>query len=316
MSKKIPQVVKKIKNYQAPEIDYRYQKTISYSQFSVYESCPHRWNLQYKEGYDAPSFSIHTVFGTALHEAIQHYLDIMFEKSGAEADRFDIEEYFKEKFIEEYKSAFKSNKNVHFSSPEEMREFHDDGLEIIKYLKKNRKSYFGKKGWYLAGCEVPIVIAPFPQFKNVIYKGYLDVVMYHEPTDTFKIYDIKTSTRGWSDYEKKNEIKQYQLILYKEFLSKQFGIDPDKIEIEFLITKRKLMEESAFPQKRFQTFSPASGKVKRKQAVEKVSSFINEVFDHSGKHKEQQFEARPSKWTCTFCPFLGKKDLCDKGIVS
>ena len=35
-------------------------------------------------------------FGTALHEVLQHYLDVMYEKSGAEADRIDIEELFEE----------------------------------------------------------------------------------------------------------------------------------------------------------------------------------------------------------------------------
>ena len=102
---KIPQIVKTIQQHPILEVDYRYQKSISYSQFSIYQGCQHRWKLQYKDGHDVSSFSIHTCFGTAVHEAIQHYLTIMFETSGAEADRFDIEEYFKEKFIEQLESA-------------------------------------------------------------------------------------------------------------------------------------------------------------------------------------------------------------------
>ena len=39
--------------------------------------------------------------------------------------------------------------------------------------------------------------------------GYLDIVMYHEPTNTFKIIDIKTSTKGWGSYAKKDESKQF-----------------------------------------------------------------------------------------------------------
>jgi RecB family exonuclease len=43
--------------------------------------------------------------------------------------------------------------------------------------------------------------------------GYLDVVLYHEPSNTFKIIDIKTSTKGWNKYTKKDESKQFQLVL-------------------------------------------------------------------------------------------------------
>jgi hypothetical protein len=75
----------------------------------------------------------------------------------------------------------------------------------------------------------------------------LDVVLYHEPTNSFKIIDIKTSTKGWSDYEKKDETKQFQLILYKHFFAKQFGVEIDKIDIEFFIVKRKIWAESPYP---------------------------------------------------------------------
>ena len=44
--------------------------------------------------------------------------------------------------------------------------------------------------------------------------------MYNENTETFTIYDIKTSTRGWGDREKKDEIKQFQILLYKIYFSR------------------------------------------------------------------------------------------------
>ena len=311
---KLPDIVKRIQQQQLTEINYAYQRSISYSQMSLYNSCNYRWKLQYKDGVDIPSFSIHTVFGTALHEALQHYLTIFYEKSGAEADRFDIEEYFKEKFIEQYQTVYKQNKNVHFSSPQELREFHDDGLEIISWFKKHKTDYFGKRGWHLVGCEIPLILTPDKRFKNVLYKGYLDLVLYHEPTNSIKIIDIKTSTRGWGDKEKKDEAKQYQLILYKEFLSRQFNIDPDNIEIEFFIVKRKIYTESEFPQKRVQIFVPPSGKIKTKKAVTAVTSFIEEAFEPDGKIKDREYIANPSKWNCSYCPFAGKKEYCDKGV--
>ena len=53
----------------------------------MYRKCPHQWATQYKEGHKRYSPSIHLVFGTAMHEAIQHYLDVMYDKSASAADR-------------------------------------------------------------------------------------------------------------------------------------------------------------------------------------------------------------------------------------
>jgi hypothetical protein len=311
---KIPTIVKTIQQQPIEEINHAYQRSISYSQMSVYNTCSYRWKLQYKDGVDASSFGIHATFGTALHETLQHYFNIMYNVSGAEADRIEIEEYFKEKFIEQYQITYKQNKSVHFSTPQELREFHDDGIEMIRWFKQHKSDYFSKKGWHLVGCEIPLLLTPDKRYKNVLYKGYLDLVLYHEPTNTIKIIDIKTSTRGWSDKEKKDESKQYQLILYKEFLSRKFNIEPDNIEVEFFIIKRKIYTESEFPQKRVQIFIPPSGKIKTKKAVNAVTKFIEEAFETDGSIKEREYEATPSKWNCSYCPFKNKKEFCDKGI--
>ena len=167
---------------------------------------------------------------------------------------------------------------------------------------------------YLVGCEVPIVLTPLPQFNNVLYKGYLDVVLYHETTNTFKILDIKTSTKGWNDYEKKDETKQFQLILYKYFFAKQFGVDIDNIDIQFFIVKRKIWKDSPYPVSRIQEYSPASGKVKVNKAVSAITSFIEGVFNVDGSHKNVNHEPNPSLNNCRYCPFKDKKELCDKGI--
>ena len=47
-------------------------------------------------------------------------------------------------------------------------------------------------------------------YDNILYTGYLDIVTYNERTDTFKIIDIKTSTKGWNKFAKADENKQFQ----------------------------------------------------------------------------------------------------------
>ena len=311
--KKIPQIVKEIRNFKLGGVDYSYQKNISYSQLSLYRSCPHRWSLQYKDGYKVFTSTIHTVFGTALHVAIQHYLDVMYEKSGAEADREDIESIFEEAYRNEYKTQYDKNNKQHFSSSEELREFFEDGLKILSYLKKKRNLYFSKKGYHLVGCEVPISLTPHPQFNNVIYQGFLDVVLYHEPTNTFEIIDIKTSTRGWDADTKSDEDKQFQLILYKQFLSTQFNIPIDNISVKFFILRRKIYENADFPISRIQDFIPPSGKIKLSKANKALNDFIEEVFDENGYQKKSH-SPTPSQKACFFCPYKDNKELCNASL--
>ena len=287
---------------------------------SIFRGCPHRWKLQYKDKIKRFTSSIHTVFGTAIHEVIQNYLDVAYESSFAAADReINMEDKFQQTFIDEYQKQYKSNKNEHFSSATEMREFFEDGIGILNWFKKKRSAYFSKKGTYLVGCEIPIVIAPNKMYNNVLYMGYLDVVTYCETTDTFKIIDIKTSTKGWNDYAKKDEDKQYQLLLYKQYFSEQYGIPLDKIEIEFFILKRKVLDMddenimSPYQAYRVQQFTPPSGKIKLGRAKTAINNFINECFNSDGGIKDKKYQKTPSKWTCNFCPYKEETELCEAG---
>ena len=309
MAKKIPKIIREIRNNPPSPVNYAFQKNVSYSQMSIFRSCPHRWKLQYKDKIKRFTSSIHTVFGTAIHEAMQEYLSVMYETSASKADLLDLEANFKDYFITEYNKQYKLNKSEHFSSAEQMREFYEDGTAILNWFKKKRSKYFSKRGWHLVGCEIPLVIAPDKMRNNVLYAGFLDVVMYNEKTEMFKIIDLKTSTRGWRDQDKKNEDKQFQLLLYKQYFAEQYGIPLDKIEIEFFILKRKVLdwddEKLMSPHQayRVQTFAPPSGRIKLGRANKTITDFINECFGSGGDHKESIYPPSPSKWKCNFCPY-------------
>lgn len=306
--KKIPQIVKDIRAFKPEPVEWGRQKMISYSQFNMFTECPKKWELQYNSPHKQFTSTIHTVFGTAIHEVLQHYLDVMYDKSGAEADRINTYDMFEETLRNEYALQYKKNKNQHFSSPTELRQFFEEGIEIIRDFAKNRSKHFSKRGWHLVGCEIPIQTTPDPTRKNVIYNGYLDIVMYHEPTETFKIIDIKTSRQGWTKSQKSDEMKQFQLVLYKKFFSELFNVDPKKIEIEFFITKRQMYEHKDYVIKRIQTFSPPSGKTKQKRVSVALQKFISEAFDSSGKYREISHEPKENKF-CKWCSFY-KTHLC------
>jgi len=314
LKKKTPSIVKEVKTNTPPDIDFSYQKLISFSQFSMYEQCPHKWALQYRDGHKKTEVSIHMTFGTAIHESLQLYLTTMYEESKAAANRIDLVEHFETTLRNQYRTDYEKNNKVHFSDSIQLREFFDDGVAIINWFKKKNGAYFSKRNCWIVGCEVPIQLTPNPAFRNVIYRGFLDVVLYNEATKTIKIIDIKTSTRGWKDKEKSDEVKNMQLILYKKFFAEQYGFPVDNIEIEYFIVKRKIYEDGEYPEKRIQTHVPTSGKVKLNKATKALNEFIERAFTKDGSYNMGPQLKNPSKWNCQFCPFNENKELCDKNI--
>ena len=312
MPKKLSEIELKIKNYQKPEINHAFQRSVSYSQFSMWASCPHKWYLTYVENKQPYQASIHTVFGTAFHETIQDYITVMYNESGAAADRMNLIELFQDKFREVYSKEYKAA-GAHFSDPVQMGEFFEDAIAILNFIQKNRNKLFTIRKMRLLGIEIPLFLNVA---NNIFLKGFIDFVLYDEDLDKVYIYDIKTSTRGWSDSEKKDDSKIAQILLYKEYFSKQFGFDVEKIEVEYFIVKRKIWEQSEYAIPRTQSFKPASGKNKRKQAVENFQSFIKDCFDDGGKPQIKSYLKNVGESSCKWCPYKDSPDLCDKVAVS
>ena len=282
---------------------------ISYSQLSMFSECPQRWKLNYIDKLRVSEPSIHLLFGTAMHEVIQTWLEVMYNDSVKNADKLNLEQRLHDKMME----IFKRDKEAYGKDPctiEELREFFQDGVDILDFVKKRRADYFSKRGYKLIGCEVPIEV---DLRKNVKIIGYLDLVILDEITNTIKIYDIKTSTRGWNKWMKKDENKTQQLLLYKQFYSKQYNHPIDKIEVEYFIVKRKLWEEAMFPQKRVQKFSPASGKPSMNKVANRLNTFLDLAFDDEGERISENIVPTPSKKACRWCEFKGT-EYCSVGV--
>jgi hypothetical protein len=236
----------------------------------------------------------------------------MYEQSGAAADRLNTSEMLEEKLREEYKAQYKANNNQHFVSPDELREFYEDGVAIIREFAKDKTKYFGKRGWHLVGCEVPIIVTPNPKLQNVMFQGYLDVVLYNEKTNKIKIIDIKTSRQGWGKKEKADQNKQLQLITYKKYFSELYNFPIDNIDVEFMIVKRKVFESDLYVIKRVQIFKPTSGKVKLNRVAKTINSFLEQAFDRNG-FKDVDHQPRENN-NCKWCPFH-KTHLCSATYV-
>jgi len=294
-----------------PQIDYSYQKSVSYSQYSKYTGCQFSWYLAYVKKEKIFKPGIHLCYGTSLHETMQNYLDVMYNTSTVAADEINIGEYFKDRMIANYAKDLEQYKGVHYTTKEEFTDFIQDGITSLEWFRKHRGEYFSKKDTQLIGIETPILLPVTDYSPNVLIMGYIDFILYHKVTDTYTIYDIKTSTRGWSDKEKKDETKINQLLLYKHFYSKALNIPEDKISVEFFIVKRKVPKESEFPIKHIQEFIPANKTKKVKAAYDSIEKFVKECFTPDGKFNlDRTYEK--NLLGCKWCEYADKPDLCDK----
>lgn len=290
-------------------------KTISYSQFSMWSSCPYKWKLTYVDKNKLGGPSIHTTFGSAFHETLQWYLHTMFTKSIKEADKLDLPGCLQEQMTQHYMMAVTDLNGEHFSNAQELQEFYEDGVAILDWLKRHRGEYFTNQGYELVGIEIPLYTQASDKNENVIMNGFLDIVIREVDTDRIIILDIKTSTKGWNDYAKKDKIKVSQLVLYKSYFAKQYGYDEDKIDIKYFIVKRKLLEGFMYPQKRVQEFVPPSGKPTRNKLMRDIDAFIDAGFNADGSYKtDGVFPAIGDKGfkNCRWCEFANREDLCPK----
>lgn len=311
MPKKLPKIVKEVwesKIKQSPKTN----KHISYSQLSSFATCEKQWYLTYVKRLAPYQPSIHAVFGTAMHETIQSWLEVLYHDKVKTANEMDLDALLYENMIKAYKGQKAQNAHEHFTDQKEMNMFFLDGKHILNFLKKKRGGYFSTKGVYLAGIETLLYQELRP---GVVFKGLIDLVFYDERVDEWTIMDIKTSTSGWNKFAKNDDKRKSQILLYKEFFSRQFSIPIEKINVEYFILKRKVPVEAEFAsmQKRVQEFRPTDGPRKMKQAVNLMENFVHKAVDIEGNYIDKDYPTSPSKDACRFCA-IKEMRLCPDAV--
>ena len=69
---------------------------VSYSQYSMWSACPQQYKLAYIDKLGESSSNIHSIFGPAMHETLQNYLEKCLRISKSQADKMkDLKENIK-----------------------------------------------------------------------------------------------------------------------------------------------------------------------------------------------------------------------------
>jgi len=281
---------------------------VSFSQYSMWSSCPQQYKLSYIDGLSQSTSNIHSVFGSAMHETLQEYLSRCLRISKSQADKgMDTKAFLKEKMREIYLKESNEGKEP-ICTKEELVEFLEDGNLILDYFQKSKNfnNFFSLKYDELVAIEQPINTKIR---EHINFLGFIDLVVRSKFDNKYRIIDFKTSTSGWNKYQKKDPTKNAQILLYKKFYSEMLGVSMDMIDVEFIILKRKVSKNTEYNIPRISRHVPANGKQSINKAWNEFNTFVDNVFNTDGSYRtDVEFFKKPSK-LCGWCEFYGT--YCD-----
>jgi len=278
---------------------------VSYSQYGMYSTCQQQYKLKYVDKLGESSANIHTIFGSAMHETIQHFLDVMYNVTKKQALTLNLEGMLYEKLVEHFTNEKEKMEGRFPCTKQELDEFFEDGKLILDYFTKKLDKLYSKSGFELVAIEQMLNAEVKP---GVNFVGFIDVLLKDKTTQEYIIIDLKTSTRGWNKYQKNDKIKTSQMLLYKKFYSEKYDIPLDKIKVEYQILKRKLQENTDYPIPRISKFVPANGKPSVKRAWDGFLGFVDSVFGENGEVIQTDFPTNKGRH-CDWCEFK-ERNLC------
>lgn len=276
---------------------------VSYSQYGMWTGCQQQFKLSYIDKLGESSANIHTIFGSAMHETIQHFLSVMYGVSKKQALLLDVEGMLKEKLVEHFTTEKAKMTEGTPCTQIELEEFFGDGRQILHYFKTKLDKLYTKSGFELVSIELPLNAEVRP---GVNFVGFIDIVLKEVSSGKIIIIDLKTSTRGWNQYQKADKVKTSQMLLYKKFYSEKYNVPLDKIEVEYQILKRKISDTTEFTIPRISKFVPANGKPSVNAAWKGFMEFVDSVYDEVGTVKQVDFPTNKSK-ACDWCEFKSRK---------
>ena len=247
---------------------------ISFSALKIFNECPHKYKLLYEDKVQRSAGSLHTSFGTALHEAAE----LKVQDSSV-----DETEIFLNKFESEVKLLVEQKVDIDDKLLNEMRE---QGRMLAPKIIPALKNTFGDFKLLAAEEDIFESIKQTPELEYN-FKGFIDLVI-QTPDGKIHILDWKTCAWGWDSEKKSDPMVTYQLTFYKYFYSQKHNIDPKNIETYFALLKRTAKKDNV------EIFRVTSGTKKTDNAFNVLKKSLYNI---NKKHFPK------IKLNCTYCEF-------------
>lgn len=270
----------------------KFERVVSHSQLSMYESCPLKWKLRYVDKHKDDTPSIFANLGTALHELGQDFLQGKLVK----------EQLFNEMPKYVAKQCKDADGKVLFSK-DEIR----DMLGKASTLLLN-ETFYPVKGYKLKDVEYKLHEQVLPTHK-VYMTGYIDLLWESDTGDEFYIRDFKFTNNGWNRWTKRDELKIGQVNLYKWYLHKKLNVPLKKIHTGYDIYRFNIPDWDDFNDRHYSTFKPKQTNKACEEMAVKMERFVESCFNEDGSFKTDRIW-HPLKSGCKYCPYVDRHDLC------
>ena len=268
---------------------------VSYSEVSTWASCPWRHKLLYIEKKQENDTSPYLDYGTIVHEAAEGFLktrtidlEVVYDKirEAWKKNKFDTPE-----FIEAQTARARSQDWKYEHIPLQ------GWLDSAKNALTDLPGFLDETwpGWKPLSAEYRIY-SPI-EGETGHFKGFIDCVL-ELPSGKHVVIDWKTSgPAGWRLDKKKDELTQFQIILYKIYWMKKTGLPSSKVQAAFVLLKRDVKPmKSGKPRKSVDIVEVSSGPKMMERAKKKVSNMIR-LMDRG--------MALKNRYSCRFCEFVG-----------
>jgi ATP-dependent exoDNAse (exonuclease V) beta subunit len=194
---------------------------ISFSELKIWNECPYKHKLVYKDKIKQFLGNEYTAFGTAIHHVCEN---LALNKSNNMLDEFNY------KFIEELRLLTEKKVQLKKDLVQDMRK---QAENILKFVLPSLKKTFSNFEVVSVEEELYIPI----ENSNMMFKGFIDLVI-KTPDGKYHVIDWKTCSWGWDSKKKADRITSYQITLYKKFFAAKHNLDPKNIETYFALLKR------------------------------------------------------------------------------
>lgn len=308
LSDDVDEEVKELKNaFDAKESDnFPYKQMISPSMLSIFAQCPKRWELRYKDKNYEPADNLQTLFGIVFHRMVQAYLKDKINKDSTKS----LTSYFNEFLVEEandvvnrFKEEASENRELPFNSQDlaSLKEYAQSNFgmlesKILRLLTDNTELFAVEERF-----EGELI-------HKLTFSSIIDLALFDTKSDQFEIIDIKTWHASWENQDRVvKKSAAAGLLASKYYFAKNLDIPLSSVKTSFFIFNK----ESGTAEK----INLPSEKSQLKWAIQKLKRFVKLITTPSGYFKENQYSKKPSKKSCSVCPYsteFNGNEMCDQ----
>lgn len=270
---------------------------ISFSEFSMYQNCPHQHLLLKYLKLEEDDPSIHLYFGNAIHESFEFAL-----RDGMLVD--NRVHKFREKFYKEMYDNMRDHPDFN-----EVYNFLNQGENIIRDFPVNKIP----QKYEVVAVEEEL----YEQIHGIFhFKGYIDLVLKDRETGKYIIIDWKTSGQEWKVKQKLSDpIFLCQMRFYKFFWAKKHNIDLDNIDCKYIVLNRLVNKKdpnSGYGKPQYVDIN--STKEEIEESLMKLAYTVKNIHidNHFPKIKFIDPSYRKKHPGCLFCKFKDQHPLCNE----